>query len=97
MSWIDDSATEHLLCRDTGIRHRWDPDTAYRDGHHIMEVLICLRCDAKKIRKLTRTGLVVKNEFQYPDGYLRKGEGRVTKQENAAIRLSAMHRRYKGL
>lgn len=94
MSWTDEQPTEFLLCRDTGIRHHFDPLTVRRDGRGFIETLKCGRCGAEKDRYLTKTGLVRKNKMRYPEGYVRKGEGRVSKAENAAIRMEAMKRRY---
>lgn len=94
MAWLDDAQTEHLLCRDTGIRHRWEPLTAQRETKGFSETIKCGRCGAEKTRYLTKTGLIRKTKIVYPEGYVRTGEGRVTKAENAAIRLTALRRRY---
>ena len=93
MAWADEQSTAHLMCRDTGIRHRWNPLTVRREGRYFIETLVCERCRTEKDRYLTQTGLVKKNKFRYPEGYVRQGEGRLTKAENAKIRMTALQRR----
>lgn len=96
-SWADELPTEFLMCRDTGIRHRWEPQTAYREGKHIVEVIVCGRCTLEKRRYMTGAGHIVKvKTMGYPEGYLRKkGTGRLTRGEHAAIRATSLKRRYK--
>ena len=94
MSWIDDAPTEHLMCRDTGLRHKWEPVSAERDPQGFVEIIECQRCTSFKKRYLTRTGKPRKAKYEYVEGFLRKGEGRATKMENAAIRMAAFRRRY---
>lgn len=91
----DDLDTEHLICRDTGIRHQWEPANAYRDKGGFAEVMECQRCGTTKTRWLTADGLPVKTSFEYAEGYVRKGQGRTTRAENAAIRMAGFRRRYK--
>lgn len=95
MAWADEADLDQLMCRDTGIRHRWDPLNAVRQGREFVETLVCGRCGTTKTRRLTSSGLIKGGtKFAYADGYVRKGEGRVTKAENAKIRMKSLKRRY---
>jgi hypothetical protein len=96
--WIDSQSDDYLMCRDTGIRHPWQPYTAEalnggRGGY--IERLKCSRCGAIKTRRLDRRGVPVKkgSSRAYPDGFLREGMGRMSKEENAQIRIAHIKRR----
>lgn len=94
IEWADTASPEHLMCRDTGIRHQWEPHNAAKNGTGFVEMLLCGRCGAEKERYITRTGSIVKTKFSYPEGYVRQGGGRITKDENALIRLLSLKGRY---
>lgn len=94
MSWIDDAVPENLMCRDTGIRHQWTPFFAEREKGGFVETLQCARCFAEKVRHITTSGAIVRTRFRYPDGYVRTGGGRVSAEENAAVRLASFRRRW---
>lgn len=75
---------EQMLCRD--LQHAWSPFTAKREKKHIIRVLTCLRCHAKKEQVMDLRGYVKKTRMTYPHGYLRPGGGRLTRTDRAAIR-----------
>lgn len=94
-TWIDSQPDAYLMCRDTGIRHSWQPHTAEiisggRGGY--VEGLKCDRCGAIKTRKVDRRGIPISGHTEYPDGYLRQGMGRATRADNAKIRVAHLQR-----
>jgi hypothetical protein len=94
-TWIDSQPDAYLMCRDTGIRHSWQPHTAEiisggRGGY--IEGLKCDRCGAIKTRKVDRRGIPISGHTEYPDGYLRQGMGRATRADNAKIRVAHLQR-----
>lgn len=77
---------EQLWCRD--VQHSWGPYTAEPDGRGFIRVLKCGNCGLKKEQILTKDGFIVRSRMlDYPVGYLRVGEGRLTKKDRAAIRV----------
>lgn len=79
---------DQLLCRD--LQHSWTPYTAKRDGTGFIRVLKCVRCSALKEQHLDREGYIERTSMKYPDGYLRPGEGRLTRDERANLRVRNM-------
>jgi hypothetical protein len=49
--------------------------------------LICDRCGAFKEQHLSMDGYIVRTSMAYPMGYLRPGEGRLSRSDRAALRL----------
>lgn len=94
MTWIEEIRSEHLPCRDTGIGHAWKPITVHREGRAYVETLVCGQCGSEKIRTLTARGEPKKAKTHYADGYLREGGGRMSRKDNAAVRLAGIKRRY---
>lgn len=76
---------EHLLCRD--LQHSWSPHTAHVTNTGFTRSLKCDRCDARKDQHLNLDGYVQQTSMTYPEGYLRSGEGRLTRDDRAALRL----------
>ncbi len=76
---------DQLLCRD--LQHSWSPYTAHRDKGQVIRVLNCTRCVAKKEQTLDNEGYILSTHMKYPPGYLRPGEGRLTREERAALRI----------
>lgn len=93
-NWVDSASPEHLMCRDTGIRHQWTPMNATKSATGFTETLQCARCLAEKVRYISKRGAIEKTKFHYAEGYVRVGGGRVTKEENAAIRITSLKSRY---
>lgn len=84
-----------LMCRDSGIRHAWTPYTVKKVGKIYEETLACYRCGSQKVRHLKGDGTIIKTNYSYPEGFERKGLGRISKKENAAIRLYSLKSRTK--
>lgn len=74
-----------LYCREMG--HNWRPYSAghYKDGGGFERTLRCTRCRTRRVQVITDRGVVLKNRYEYPDGYsaptgmgqaARAGEGR---------------------
>jgi hypothetical protein len=76
---------EQLLCRD--LQHSWSPYTAKRDVDGILRTLHCDRCGSLKHQHLDKEGYIVSTQMSYPPGYLRPGEGRLTREERANLRV----------
>lgn len=82
---------DQLLCRD--IQHSWSPYTAAKmsndRGRHIafLRTLRCDRCGSFKEQVLSRDGYIVGTTMKYPQGYLRPGEGRLTRNDRAELRI----------
>lgn len=76
---------DQLLCRD--LQHSWAPYTARRDGTGFLRTLVCTRCASEKYQHLDGEGYIVATRMSYPLGYLRPGEGRLTRDERASLRV----------
>lgn len=86
--WTD----AQIECRDLG--HHWLPVDAihvarlhfYRVSHG------CARCGMVRIREMSESGHVYAQTYQYPDGYLAQGLGRIAGDAKDAIRVAAIRR-----
>jgi len=76
---------DQLLCRD--LQHSWSPHTARREVDGFVRTLMCTRCGSMKDQRLDRDGYIVKTSMVYAEGYLRPGEGRLTRDERATLRV----------
>lgn len=76
---------DQLLCRD--LQHSWTPYTASRTADGYLRHLLCTRCIATKEQYLDRQGYIVRSSMKYNSGYLRIGEGRLTRDERAELRV----------
>lgn len=76
---------EQLVCRD--LQHAWIPQYAERTMAGYSRVLRCTRCDSLKEQSLDRNGYITYASMAYPDGYVREGEGRFTREERAQLRV----------
>lgn len=86
MKW---SPTEkQLLCRD--LQHAWTPHSAHSEGKGFVRTLRCQRCRSVKHQILDRDGYIISTRMVYPVGYLRPGEGRMTRDERAELRVRNM-------
>jgi len=79
---------DQLLCRD--LQHSWDSYTAKRNVDGFIRVLICVRCASLKEQHLDREGYIQRTSMKYPVGYVRPGEGRLTRAERADLRVRNM-------
>lgn len=82
-SW--NPTNDQLVCRD--LQHSWKPYTARREKGGFVRTLKCVRCSATKEQRLDNEGYILSNRMSYPMGYLRPGEGRLTRDERATLRL----------
>ena len=95
-TWVASQPDAYLMCRDTGIRHPWQPyavEVVQGGRGGFKESLKCDRCGAIKVRTLDRIGRPVKTHIDYPDDFLRTGIGRMTARENALVRVEHLTRR----
>jgi len=80
----------HVHCRDYG--HAWRPHTvsvlAKRAGYE--QALRCGRCATIRRRVLDRYGSQVTTAYDYADGYLVNGLGRLTGSDRDHIRLASV-------
>ena len=79
---------DQLLCRD--LQHSWGPHTARREVDGFVRQLKCVRCAALKDQHLDLEGYILRSTMIYPVGYLRPGEGRLTRDERASLRVRNM-------
>lgn len=84
--------SDYLQCRDFG--HAWRPYTArWEESERAYEsTLRCSRCKAKRVRLIDKRGHQVGSDYDYPDGYLITGMGRLTGDDRAALRLESVLR-----
>lgn len=95
-TWLNGQPDDFLMCRDTGIRHPWQPyDVQVVGGRRggFVERLKCDRCGSVKIRTLDGRGNPVKTHIDYVEGFLRAGMGRMTAKQNALVRVEHLTRR----
>jgi len=80
----------HIQCRDFG--HSWRPYTAkWNAKERAYETqLKCQRCTTLRQRWLSAKGEQLSGNYDYPDGYLVKGMGRLTGHDRDVIRLQSV-------
>jgi hypothetical protein len=82
----------YLLCRTFG--HNWAPYTAREQGRgraRLFEVGVrCPRCTTVRHLRVNGLGEIVGGRYDYPDGYLLEGLGRIAGDSRAALRLVSM-------
>lgn len=84
---IEGLSDQHLLCRDIG--HSWRPYDVImqrRPRRCIKRILRCRDCGAKRTQVLDHDYLIESSSYQYPDGYIVKGHGPMTKAVRAQVR-----------
>ena len=85
----DDWSTDFLQCRDVG--HHWVPE----DAVHVIAarfyrvIHACTRCEVRRTRELSERGHVFAQTYDYPDGYMIKGLGRIAGEAKDALRLAS--------
>lgn len=87
-SWAADMPEAFLACRDLG--HTWRPLTARYDPdvNSYARTLRCSRCRTTRSQTLSLSGLILGNQYEYPDGYqVPAGSGRIDQQGRGIIRL----------
>ena len=83
MTWKPDAV--HLVCRD--LQHAWEPHTARKIKSGFVRVLVCSRCSSTKTQRLDRHGFIMQTSMTYVQGYLRPGQGRLTRADRAELRV----------
>ena len=74
-----------LACRDHG--HSWRPvDAAFLQSGDIERILGCERCEATRRQILDRNGYIKSGHYDYTDGYLMTGVGRLDTHDRAVMR-----------
>jgi len=80
----------YVQCRDFG--HSWRPYSArWLQAYNSYESqLQCQRCKTVRTRFLSATGSQLSGGYDYADGYLVKGMGRLTGSDRDVIRLASI-------
>ena len=81
-----------LFCRELG--HNWRPYTAgrYKDGG-FERVLRCVRCKTRRIQVINHRGVVIKNKYEYAEGYQAPhGLGQIVGDGRGVLRLASINR-----
>lgn len=84
---------DHFIqCRD--FSHSWRPhDARYVPDERCYEQIIrCSRCKTTRARLIDTDGQLVSNSYDYADGYLQKGMGRLTPADRDSLRLASVTR-----
>lgn len=85
----------YLPCRDYG--HVWRPLTVARlDGGYFERVLECGQCSTQRSQVLDPNGYVEGGRYGYPEQYLMKGVGRMTREHRATFRLASLAQMTRG-
>ena len=81
-----------LECRELG--HLWAPRTAHWSGEDgcYYRTLRCDRCETERDQTLSDRGAVLSNSYNYPDGYLLEGMGRIAGEGRDMLRLASVVR-----
>ena len=80
----------HIQCRDFG--HSWRPYSArwMAKDNAYQSQLQCQRCKTLRVRWLSKTGAQLSGSYDYPEGYLVKGLGRLSGTDRDVIRLQSV-------
>lgn len=78
-----------LVCRD--FAHSWTSWYAKRTEDGFERGLRCTNCDTRKVQKLDTLGYIAASRYEYPDGYVLKGVGRVNAEFKACVRLASLY------
>lgn len=89
---IDQMSTQAITCRDYS--HAWAPwyVTKFTGAGGFERGVRCGVCGTARIETLDRLGRLDGRRYEYPDGYLVKGSGRIDADFRAKIRLTSMLR-----
>lgn len=91
-----DWSDEILECRTYG--HQWSPLKAQhvRQWRYFYIVQLCARCTTTRHMELSESGgEVFDSWYEYPDGYLTKGLGRIAGDARGQLRLATVMRTFK--
>jgi hypothetical protein len=84
--------SEFIQCRDFG--HLWRPRVAtwIAEKDHYETELKCQRCKTVRLRYIGPRGELLKSGYDYSDGYVVKGMGRLDGEERDLLRLESVLR-----
>lgn len=84
--------SEWLFCRT--YQHNWKPWSAHWSDHEgCYDVKIrCNRCTTKRVQKMSDKGTVLSSHYEYPEGYLHAGMGRIAGESRDVLRLESVTR-----
>lgn len=83
--FLDSLPTEYLECR--RYRHAWTGETVGVKRSEYAVTLRCLRCKSSATETLSKRGhRKGRRVIHYVDGYLAKGIGRLTAEDNDLVR-----------
>lgn len=87
-----DLELEWLYCRT--YQHNWKPWTAHWSDHEgCYDVKIrCSRCTTKRVQKMSDKGSILSSHYDYPEGYLHEGMGRIVGEGRDMLRLESVTR-----
>lgn len=77
-----------VACRSYG--HQWKPSTARRHGTAFVITQRCPSCRATRTCDMDSRGYASPWKYEYPEGYLMQGLGRVDTHGRAALRLKTL-------
>lgn len=80
----------YLRCRDIG--HQWRLYYQKKHGSNIVRQMYCPSCKTNRKTKINRYGEVVSNSYDYTDGYLIQGLGRLQGRTKSMLRVEAINR-----
>lgn len=82
----------HLQCRDFG--HSWRPFSArwVPEERCYESQLRCARCRTIRVRLIGQSGQLLGSHYDYADGYIVKGMGRLDGDERNMLRLESVLR-----
>lgn len=85
----------YLHCRE--LSHNWKPHSVIvaDDGISYERSLRCNRCKTKRVQILDRFGAVHSSHYEYPEGYLSDGLGRIAGEGRDRLRLETTMRMMK--
>lgn len=93
--WQEGLPETQAMCRD--LQHNWFYQSVERSHDGYIRQLGCITCGTLKLQHLDRSGYIIKSSYEYPEGYVRpQGAGRVTQEENAAMRLYSLKKKSRG-
>lgn len=86
-----DMSPEFLRCHAFG--HPWDPHTVADLGRSYEVTLRCARCKSEAKQIINKRGILeTARKYDYAEGYLFKGLGRVQGNARGAVRIEAIVR-----
>ena len=85
---MDEALAVSRECRDW--RHHWQPLHAWKMKGGFEEHRQCADCGSIVVRLLDSRGYQISRRILYADGYLIHGQGRLTEDDRAELRLAGV-------